>query len=961
MDNDNERGGGLFDRFPSLKKVGLSRRRRIPYIQQLSDTECGCACLAMVLGYYGREIGLEEVRDVCGSSRDGMNALAVLNAANLLGLRGRGVKVEEQQFHMLEPCTVLHWEFQHFVVLEKMGTRFVEIVDPAYGRRRVPMEQFKKSFTGVALLFEPSEVFEKKKKKDVLWQTVKDVIGRTGLLPRIVVISLLVQVFGLAVPMLTGELIDRVLPRGDLYLLTVILVGLSILIVFNLLATMIRGHLLLHMRTVLDTKMTLGFLDHLVSLPYSYFQLRGAGDLMMRMNSNATVREVLTSTTLSAILDGLLVFVYLGILFIGNTTMALTVLLVAALDVITYLLIRRRQRELAGQNLQVQAKSQSFQVEMLTSMETLKATGNEHRAVGNWSNLFVDALNIDIERGRLSLKLDSFLGALRVAGPLAILAVGAIQVMHQEMTLGTMFSLNAVAGSFLMPLSGLVGTAMSMDMLRGYLARVNDVLEAQPEQNRARVKPAHKLAGQISLERVSFRYSPQGALVVEDVSIDIQPGQFVAIVGRSGAGKSTLANLLLGLYIPTAGRITFDGVDLAEMDLRSVRQQMGIVNQKLSLFGTTIRQNIALADPGLSLDEVVEAAKLACIHDDIMAMPLGYNTPLVDGGASVSGGQKQRLALARGLVRRPAILLLDEATSALDAVTERHVQDALANLACTRVVIAHRLSTIMNADLILVMDQGRVVESGDHEGLLAAGGFYAELIASQMSAESRRPRGSERSQSRILVEERYAEPPAPAPEPQAAEPEPQPVRQPVAARPPSPGLYVPPPPSVDLHAAVGGLGKRSMAQFTTGWDDDDGERDVDPWAGGRHNQRRAAPMPAKRPQPRPQPQPRAPEPKTREAKLPECRTVVAKNYPPPLPPDVTRSVRRPPAATPPPDPFHESAPIGKLDEDTDERDATTGMRRIFHELPTRAVSDETDDDMTRTNVRLPERRKQDDV
>ncbi|HWE31013.1 MAG TPA: cysteine peptidase family C39 domain-containing protein, partial [Polyangia bacterium] len=511
-DNDKNRGGNLFERFPSLKKLGLERRRRIPYIQQLSDTECGAACLAMVLGYYGKEIGLEEVRDVCGSSRDGMNALAVLNAANLLGLRGRGVKVDEQQFHMLELGTVLHWEFQHFVVLEKMGSRVVEIVDPAYGRRKVPMEEFKKSFTGVALLMEPSEVFEKKKKKDVLWQTVKDVIGRTGLLPRIVVISLLVQIFGLAVPMLTGELIDRVLPRGDLYLLTVILVGLGILIVFQLLATLIRGHLLLHMRTVLDTKMTLGFLDHLVSLPYSYFQLRGAGDLMMRMNSNATVREVLTSSTLSGILDGLLVFLYLGILFVGNTTMALTVVAVASLDVITYLLIRRRQRELAGQNLQVQAKSQSFQVEMLTSMETLKATGNEHRAVSNWSNLFVDALNIDIERGRLSLKLDGFLGALRVAGPLAILAVGALQVMHQEMSLGTMFSLNAVAGSFLMPLSGLVGTAMSMDMLRGYLARVNDVLEAQPEQNRARVKPAHRLSGRIALERVSFRYSPQGAL-----------------------------------------------------------------------------------------------------------------------------------------------------------------------------------------------------------------------------------------------------------------------------------------------------------------------------------------------------------------------------------------------------------------------------------------------------------------
>jgi len=300
------------------------------------------------------------------------------------------------------------------------------------------------------------------------------------------------------------------------------------------------------------------------------------------------------------------------------------------------------------------------------------------------------------------------------------------------MTLGAVLALAALAGAFLGPLGNLVATATQLQLLWSYLERIEDVLGAAPEQPLDEARQIPTLRGRITLDDVSFRYTTTAPSVVRNVSLEIEAGDFVAIVGRSGSGKSTLASLLLGLYTPTAGRIAYDGADLAGLDARALRQQVGIVNQRAYLFGGTLRNNIAMGDPQLPLDQLVAAARRAEIHDEISAMPMGYDTLLIDGGASLSGGQRQRVALARALARQPAILLLDEATSALDAVTERAVQTQLAQLPCTRVVIAHRLSTIREADLILVMDDGRVVEQGTHAELLASGGAYARLISAQV-------------------------------------------------------------------------------------------------------------------------------------------------------------------------------------------------------------------------------------
>jgi ABC-type bacteriocin/lantibiotic exporter with double-glycine peptidase domain len=461
----------------------------------------------------------------------------------------------------------------------------------------------------------------------------------------------------------------------------------------------------------------------------------------MRLSSNATVREILTSGVLSGVLDGLMVSLYLVLLFVASPLMGFVVIVLGAVRVGLFLFTRRRNRELMARSLQTESRSQSYQVNLLAGIETLKAAGAEHRAVEQWSHLYVDVLNTSLARGRLSAFVDSILAALGTASPMVILVFGAVQVLEGNLSLGTMLALNALAAGFLTPLSTLVTTAFQFQLLGSYLDRIDDVLDTPREQDPEKVTHSGKLRGGIRLEGVSFRYSPHAPLVVREISVDVPPGRFIALVGPSGAGKSTLASLLVGLYQPSEGRILFDGNDLGELDLRSVRRQVGIVPQHPYLFGASIRANILLSDPTLPLARALEAAERAHIHQDILEMPMGYETLLADGGASLSGGQRQRLALARALVHRPAILLLDEATSSLDTVTEARIQRELENLRATRIVIAHRLSTIRGADLILVMEDGQIVEQGRHEELLARGGTYAGLIAAQMEKEKIRAAG----------------------------------------------------------------------------------------------------------------------------------------------------------------------------------------------------------------------------
>jgi ATP-binding cassette subfamily B protein len=718
---------------------------RLPTRGQVELADCGPAALAIVLEHFGRYVSLDELHEACGSGRDGVNALTLVQVAEHYGLRARGVKSELDDLRDLPAGTVLFWSLNHFVVLERTGRRGVTIVDPAIGRRTVGWAEADREYSGTALLFEPGDRFSTARRRtgQGLVGYLRPLLAQRAILGQVVGTSLVLRALGLALPLLTAIVIDRVLPVNGRSLLWPVAAAVATMVVAAFAATWLRARLLLEARVQVDLRTTLSFLEHLVALPLTFHQRREAGDLVMRLRSTSVIRETLTSGVLSAVLDGGFAILYLGLLLLASPALTITAIVLATVQVSVVALTQRTVQRLASESLRVEARSQSYAFQLLAGMSTLKASGTEARAVEEFTNRFVEELRAVTRRGKVSALLESLLAVTGQAGPLVLLGISAVQVLDGRLPLGAALAANALAAGFLTPLSSLVATGSSLVLVRSYVERLDDVFEAQREQEGEDVVPAPALRGNVRAVDLSFRYSDTAPLVVANVDLEVEPGKVLAVVGPSGSGKTTLAHLLLGLYPPTTGHVAFDGLDVSGLEAKSVRRQLGVVTQEPYLFATSIRDNIAFGRPDATLDDVQLAAELACIHDDIAALPLGYDTVLGEGGGTVSGGQRQRIAIARALCSRPRILLLDEATSHLDVITEARVHKALGDLGCTRIVVAHRLSTVAAADEIVVLDRGRLVERGNHLQLVAQGGLYAALVAQQdggVPRARRRPR-----------------------------------------------------------------------------------------------------------------------------------------------------------------------------------------------------------------------------
>ena len=716
-----------------------SGSRLVPFRQQMSGAECGAACLAMVLSYHGRETSVAECREHCDVGRDGLTTLTIARAARSYGLRTKGYSLEPENLGHLSLPAILHWNFNHFVVLERWSPGKATIVDPMGGRRRLTADELDRSFTGVSLTLEPGVGFERRTSRNNFWlaylRNTLSTPGTYGVLAQILLASALLTILGLAIPLLTKVLVDDVMPVRMNGAVTILGLAVAAVALALLVINYLRGVLVVYLQARLDSQMMLDFFEHVLSLPFRFFQQRSSGDLLARLGSNATIREMVTTQTVSLILDGLPALPYGAILLPQAPLFGLAAVCSGVLQIATVLFSARPMHTLVQRDLDAQAEAQSYAVEALAGIATLKASGAEHRALDHWSGLFFRQLNFSVRRNRLEAAVTTITSTLNVVSPILLLLVGALYVLSGSMSLGTVLALQIIAVQFLAPIASLVAAGQQLQVAGAHLERIADVMQAEPEQDVETARRVPVLSGAVELRGVGFRYDQNAPWALRGISFSIEPGQKIALVGRTGSGKSTLAKLLLGLYETEEGEVLYDGTAMQELDYRTLRAQFGTVMQEASVFGGSIRQNISFHDPDLTFEKIKQAAGLAAVHDDIERMPMGYETGVAEGGGALSGGQRQRIALARALVSQPALVVLDEATSNLDAETEEVVSRNLSALACTRVVIAHRLSTIRDADLILVLDRGEIVERGSHEELVAKDGHYAALIDSQLERD----------------------------------------------------------------------------------------------------------------------------------------------------------------------------------------------------------------------------------
>lgn len=712
------------------------KRAKVPTVLQMEAVECGAASLAMILDYYEKYVPLEEVRIACGVSRDGSKASNILKAARNYGLEAKGYRREPEALKDMKLPVVIHWNFNHFLVLEGFDKGVVYLNDPGSGPRIVSEEEFDQSFTGIVLAFEEGPDFKKTGgKPSIITALKKRLRGSETALAYVILVGLALVIPGLVIPIFSKIFVDDILLGGKENWLVPLLLGMALTSVLRGVLTSLQQYYLLRLETKIALSSSAQFLWHVLCLPVEFFTQRYAGDISMRVQSNDRVAQLLSGQLATNALNLVMIIFYFALMVQYNILLALTGVLTAAANIFYMKYVSRRRVDLNRRLLQDQGKLSGTAMSGLQIIETLKASGAESDFFARWSGYQAKTLNAEQEMGVSTQFLSAIPTFLTTLTNTVVLVLGGFLIFKGELTIGALVAFQSLMSSFLEPVNGLVSLGSQLQEMEGDMNRLDDVLKYPVDEQTREDLPAdgikddhEKLEGYVELRNLTFGYSRLEPPLIEEFSLKLTPGSRVALVGGSGSGKSTVAKLVSGIYKPWSGEILFDGKQRESMSRLVLNNSLALVDQEISLFQGSIRDNLTLWDKTVSEFDLIRAAKDACIHDEITVKAGGYDQMLSEGGNNFSGGQRQRLEIARALTGNPAVLIMDEATSALDPLTEKKVDERIRRRGCTCIIVAHRLSTIRDCDEIIVLDQGKIVQRGTHDELKDVEGRYAELI-----------------------------------------------------------------------------------------------------------------------------------------------------------------------------------------------------------------------------------------
>ncbi|KDC52739.1 MULTISPECIES: peptidase domain-containing ABC transporter [Pseudoalteromonas] len=692
----------------------FSGTKRLPVILQTEAAECGLASIAMVAAYYGYKTDLTSLRQEHEISLKGANLEELMQIADKLKLSSRALRLDLEHLSQLKTPCILHWDMNHFVVLKKITKKSIEIHDPGLGERKYTMEEFSKHFTGVALELSPTEEFKSEDSRVNLklsdfWSKVT---GLKSTLGKVFVLSLLLQAFAIASPYYMQLVVDEVILSYDQNLLTILAIGFGLLMAIEMVTGAVRSILLLHFGNLMSIQLGANLFHHLIRLPLQYFEKRHIGDVVSRFGSLQQVKELLTKGVIEAVIDGVMAIATLIMIFLYSPKLSVIVLIAIAIYAVFRIAMYRPLRQMSEEVIVNQAKEQSNFMETVRGIQTIKLFGREVQRQSVWHNKYADSLNSGIRVGHLNIGYEAFNKVIFGLENVLVIYFAAMLVMEGDLTVGMLFAFMAYKLQFVDKISSLIEKIIEFKMLSLHFNRLADISLTEKEQNIQGRMSGKKISGNIELKNISYRYSKKEAPIFNKLNLSIKAGESVAIIGPSGCGKTTLAKLMLGLFEPDEGRVEVDGIDIRQFGLGQYRTQIAAVMQDDQLLSGSIADNISFFDPELNMQQVQWAAEIAAIDKDILQMTMGYNTLVGDMGAALSGGQIQRLLLARALYRKPKILFMDEATSNLDTKLEFSVNEAVKTLDVTRIIIAHRPETIASADIVIELSLGKAILGG---------------------------------------------------------------------------------------------------------------------------------------------------------------------------------------------------------------------------------------------------------